>query len=239
MIQDVSAMIRKEWVEFFRQEGGRFFGIARLGILAVLGLVVSQVVGPDFGRSSITPIVSALLAVLFILPVVGDSFAGEREHHTLETLLASRISDRGLLLGKIIANVLYGWSIAIAVTGVGVVLGVLRGGGADARVLLAAAAASLLAAALVTVVGVLVSLHVPTGRRASETLAMIVIAAMLGPAMVGALIPPEWSETFEGYVPTELTPEVVFLGVAQVLVLIAVLTAVAHLRCQRGRLVED
>ena len=238
MIQDVSAVIRKEWLEFFRQDESKFSGVARLGVLAVLGLTVAQAVGPDFGRSSLTPVISAFLASVFILPVVSDSFAGEREHHTLETLLASRISDRGLLMGKIMANVLYGWSIAIAVTGAGVVLAVLRGGGVDARVLLAAAGASLLAAALTTVVGVLVSLSVPTVKQATQTMGLILVAITAVPFLVGELIPPEWTEAFEGHVPTEVTPEVVFLGVVQVFVLIAILTAVAYSRFQRDRLVQ-
>ena len=43
-----------------------------------------------------------------VVSSAADSFAGERERHTLETLLASRMPDRAILLGKIGALVGYG-----------------------------------------------------------------------------------------------------------------------------------
>jgi ABC-2 type transport system permease protein len=48
---------------------------------------------------------------------VTDGIAGERERHTLETLLATRLCDRAILFGKIGAAVAYGllqaWLIAL------------------------------------------------------------------------------------------------------------------------------
>jgi ABC-2 type transport system permease protein len=44
---------------------------------------------------------------------LGDAIAGERERHTLETLLASRISDRAILLGKVIVTTGYAWGTAL------------------------------------------------------------------------------------------------------------------------------
>ena len=44
---------------------------------------------------------------------VADSFAGERERHTLETLLASRLPDRAILFGKVLAAVGYGWVLVM------------------------------------------------------------------------------------------------------------------------------
>ena len=37
--------------------------------------------------------------------MIADGIPGERERHTLETLLASRLSDRSILLGKVMAAV--------------------------------------------------------------------------------------------------------------------------------------
>ena len=47
----------------------------------------------------------------FIGPEVPDPLPRERERHTLETLLASRLSDRAILLGKIGAAVGFEWVI--------------------------------------------------------------------------------------------------------------------------------
>ncbi len=42
-----------------------------------------------------------------------DSFAGERERHTLETLLASRLPDHAILSGKLLVCVLYSFIMTI------------------------------------------------------------------------------------------------------------------------------
>ena len=60
---------------------------------------------------------------LFIISFIGDAIAGERERHTLETLLASRMPDRAILLGKVIVTVGYAWGMAL----VGLLLGVVCG----------------------------------------------------------------------------------------------------------------
>ena len=45
--------------------------------------------------------------------MIPDSFAGERERHTLEPLLATPLSDRAILFGMISAAVGYGWGITL------------------------------------------------------------------------------------------------------------------------------
>ncbi|MCK7485371.1 MAG: ABC transporter permease subunit [Bacillus subtilis] len=55
---------------------------------------------------------------LWVSGVVADMFAGERERHTLEALLATRLSDQAILFGKLLAAMTYGftltWVIMIA-----------------------------------------------------------------------------------------------------------------------------
>ena len=45
--------------------------------------------------------------------MVADTFAGERERDTLEALLASRLPDRAIVLGKVAAVAVYGWAITL------------------------------------------------------------------------------------------------------------------------------
>ncbi len=52
------------------------------------------------------PLVPAtLMPVMLVGLTIADSFAGERERQTLPTLLASRLSDRAILIGKIVPSV--------------------------------------------------------------------------------------------------------------------------------------
>ncbi len=53
-------------------------------------------------------------SVFMVLSMVTDAFAGERGRHTLETLLANRLSDQAILLGRRAASVIYGWGMSIA-----------------------------------------------------------------------------------------------------------------------------
>lgn len=64
--------------------------------------------GEDFGQTLL--LVLAILApVPLVIHSAADSFAGERERRTLETLLASRLPIQAILVGKIMAASLYGW----------------------------------------------------------------------------------------------------------------------------------
>ncbi|MCS7060613.1 MAG: ABC transporter permease subunit [Anaerolineae bacterium] len=79
-----------------------------------------------------------MLAPLFlILPVMtssvmaADSFAGERERRTLETLLYTPTTDRELFVGKLLAP----WLAAMVVSAVGFVLYVVMANAAAGRVM--------------------------------------------------------------------------------------------------------
>jgi ABC-2 type transport system permease protein len=119
---------------------------------------------------------------------VGDTIAGERERHTPETLLASRISDRAILLGKLIAIVGYAWGIVLVSLLIGVVSANLaqRLGRwifyAPFGLLLEALALSLLTSVLAASVGVLISLRAATSRQAQQTMGvstLVLFAALL------------------------------------------------------------
>ena len=64
----------------------------------------------DGAWSLVTCIVIPLILVGIVIP---QSFAGERERHTLETLLASRLPDRAIPWGKVLLAVAYGWGMTI------------------------------------------------------------------------------------------------------------------------------
>ena len=80
---------------------------------------------PTFGASWKTVWIIAYMANVIALSVVPDSFAGERERHTLEKLLASRLADRSILLGKYAAAILYSLVFAVIVLALGIVTAVV------------------------------------------------------------------------------------------------------------------
>src|SRR5207247_1194445 len=79
----------------------------------VLGIFVPLRMSPERYFNPFQLLIYAFFSAVVITTVIADSFAGERERHTLETLLASRLSDRAILFGKIAASIAYGWVIAM------------------------------------------------------------------------------------------------------------------------------
>src|SRR5262245_25180006 len=122
MIDDVRTIVWKEWKEFFLQRGSsrRVMLASSLLPIVILGVVVPSR-APNFVSNPLSLIAPALMPLLFIMALMADSFAGERERHTLETLLASRLSDQSILAGKITAGVLYACGVLFLTLGLGLV----------------------------------------------------------------------------------------------------------------------
>jgi ABC-2 type transport system permease protein len=120
-------------------------------------------------------LLSIYLPFFFILNYIGDAFAGERERHTLETLLASRISDQAILWGKVIATVLYIWGLSIISSLVGaVIVNLTKGEGpwmfySPVAQWLEVLTVIMLASLLSASGGILISLHSATVRQAQQT----------------------------------------------------------------------
>ena len=113
LAQDLGAVIRKELKEYLASGGGRSRNLS-LVILALFGVVIPLVTGSHgangWAASAIPFFMYAFLQPTAIIMSLGpDAFAGERERHTLETLLASRLPDHAIYFGKLIAVSLFGW----------------------------------------------------------------------------------------------------------------------------------
>jgi ABC-2 type transport system permease protein len=113
LAQDLGAVIRKELKEYLASGGGRSRYLS-LFILALFGIVIPLVTGShgtDGWAASAIPffMYAFLQPTVIILGLGPDAFAGERERHTLETLLASRLPDHAIYFGKLIAVTIYGW----------------------------------------------------------------------------------------------------------------------------------
>jgi ABC-2 type transport system permease protein len=194
MFRDMSTVIGKEIKEIFGQRG-RFKG-GRIGILvflAVFGIFLPLQNGPDWIRSPLVMIYWAWIPFLLASGVVADSIAGERERHTLETLLASRLPDRAILAGKIGAAVLYAWGLTlICVLAGAVAITAVHGKGRllfyAAPIAAGIAGLTFLVALLASGLGVLISLRAASVRQAQQMFS-VAFLLMFIPLFVLPMLP--------------------------------------------------
>ena len=249
MMADVWTIIWKEWKELLLSRGSKRGGVARLAIMvAVFGLFLPLQTGREWVTSPMVLVFWAWVPLILVVGVVADAFAGERERHTLETLLASRMPNRSILLGKVLAAVSYGWGLTMASLLVGLVaVNVAFGHGElllyPAQVVVAGTALSFLAALLAASGGVLVSLRSPTVRQAAQTMSIAVVATVWVPAGIVSLLPrlfPNISALEVQAFLTDLNWNMVLVAAGVVLAVVdAALLAAGLARFQRARLILD
>jgi ABC-2 type transport system permease protein len=123
--------------------------------------------------------------LILIAPTICESFAGERERHTLETLLASRLPDRSILFGKMIVSIIYGYGMTIILLFMSlVIVNILTWHGKfqfyQTNILLADLGLGLLFSGLMVTLGILISLRSVTVQSAQQVLMMIVVIPIFG-----------------------------------------------------------
>ena len=245
-MNDVSIVVWKELKEFWRARGGlRARLVSFLPIFVVFGIF-----WPLQGRAAwvTVPFLPGLLFMLLPLTLAGgtaaDSFAGERERHTLETLLSSRLSDRDIFAGKVLATTLYCtglvWACAL------VALTTINASRGSAPIFLYSSVSMLLItvgtvllALLMTSIGVLVSLRAATVRAAAQTFSLVTLLVFVGVPLLMQVLPPQLQASLaEALSTTNMT----FIGTCAGLVVLAVdvaLLAVGVARFQRTRLILE
>jgi ABC-2 type transport system permease protein len=242
---DIGTVMWKEWKELLATQGSPGGGLLFLIIiLSVFGIVFPLREGSGWLTSPLPLINAAWLPFFFINGMVVDSFAGERERKTLETLLASRLSDRAILFGKIGAAISYGWGMVLISASLALIaVNVADGHGRlllySPTIGLAIVVLSLLGAGLAASSGVLVSLRASTVRQAYQqlTLGSLLLPALL--VLGFQVLPSEWKAWLTQTLLTASTTQIV-AGVGVALVVVeASLFAVAKVRFQRARLILD
>ena len=197
-MSDVQTVIWKEWRELLRMSGSRRGALLRhLFSVAVIGVLWPWQFGLPFVQSALGVAMAAMTALMYIAGAAPDTFAGERERHTLETLLASRLSDRAILLGKIIAMIQYGCATAVVMLIIGLItVNVVHGEGEllifSATQLITMIVFTPLAAGLMASIGIHVSLRAKTVKQAQQTLSTAVLVLLILPAIAFPTIPREW-----------------------------------------------
>ncbi|HLV80878.1 MAG TPA: ABC transporter permease [Chthonomonadaceae bacterium] len=243
MIADMQTMLWKEWKEILLQ-GGRRGKWNLLLFVAAFGIFIPWQFGRQWVTSPQLLIYWAWIPLFLVISVIADAFAGERERHTLETLLASRLSDRAILFGKVCAAVSYGWGMAMGSMLVGLVtVNILYGHGElllySPRVGLSIVVLSLLASILAAGAGVLISLRASTVRQAQQTLSFAIMALMFVPILGAQALPLEIRNHLVIALEHAGAMEITLLATAIFIVLDTGLLMIAMARFQRARLILD
>ena len=245
MIADILTVARKEWREYLLAGSGLKGGRAGLVImLAVFGVFLPAQNGVDWLTSPAPLLAWSWVPLMLVSGVIADSFAGERERHTLETLLASRLPDAAILLGKVLAAVAYGWGFAL-LTGVLslVTVNVVSWQGRvvwfPALTLAAIPLFSFLTALLASAAGVLVSLRAPTARQAAQMLSIAVMLILFVPIFGVRALPADTRAVLLGAVMGAGVTTLLAIVAAALTAISAVLLWTAFLRFQRSKLSLD
>jgi ABC-2 type transport system permease protein len=243
MIEDTGTMIWKELRELLRQrESLRSTALSFFIPVLFWGILLPAQSGLRWVESPATIAGWAMIALLLVTLVVAEAFAGERERHTLETLLATRLSDQAILFGKIAASVIYGWGTAIAIMVLGLLtVNVLNGDGFHMYspvVGIGALLVALLTALFASAGGCLVSLRAATVRQAQQTMGLATFVFVV-PLLILPLLPQSALNALEDAVRGATATRIVMATVLFLLAIDAALVLAAMARFRRSRLVLD
>jgi ABC-2 type transport system permease protein len=240
-MRDVWTVLRKELKELSVVDGGLITSLSFMAFVGLIGVVLPLQIGPVWVRATWPVMFWAWMPLFLVTTVTADSFAGERERHTLETLLATRLPDWAILIGKIGAAVVWVWMATMICLPVGLVT--LNIAYPDQTPLLYTPSAALgvmvvafLAALLGASMGVLVSLRVSTVRQAQQALTLCVMVLLLAPALSLRFMPNGWVDAIVGLFLHGDPAAVAFAMSATFLGLDAFLVLAALARFQRTRL---
>ncbi|MCX7683557.1 MAG: ABC transporter permease [Anaerolineae bacterium] len=241
---DLVTVMWKEWKEILSW-GGHRGKLNLLAIVGAFGIFLPLQMGRAWVESPLMLAYWAWVPLFLVVSVTADSFAGERERHTLETLLASRLSDQAILLGKIGAAVGYGAGITWLSLLVGLATINLAYGKAGKLLLYPPAAIlgivgfCLLGAGLAATAGVLVSLRATTVRQAQQTLSIAILVLLFLLVFGTQLLPAAWKTALAELV-TRIGTTYLLLFIAAVLALIDLgLLIAARMRFRRAQLILE
>ncbi len=242
---DVDTVFWKELLEIGEQFGGSRTQWLAFGVFAVwFGIVLPLRTGSAWMESPLSAFFYLFMAIMFALQPLADSFAGERERHTLETLLATRLSDGAILAGKLLGSLLPACVFALLMFGAGIIATNVRYGhgtlilpsGLTFAVILTA---TTLLPLFFGGIGVIISLRAPTVRRAAQMMSLSIMGIVLVLLGAGRVLPREWLAWLAAQLMTH-RPGQVLAAIAVILAAIDALVLVAaRARFRRGLLALD
>ena len=195
MNADIMTIMWKESKGLFKQGKSRSKSIlVLLTPVLMFGIILPIQFREEWLDMGWSLAIALFTPLILIAPTICESFAGERERHTLETLLASRLPDRAILFGKMIVSIVYGWGMTVFLLLMSlVIVNVLMWAGKfqfyQMKIFLADIGLSLLFSGLMVTLGILISLRSATVQSAQQVLMMALVIPIFGLQAVVFLLP--------------------------------------------------
>ena len=244
MITDILTVAGKELREILTFGDARGRGkFSLLILIGVFGVFFPLQSGREWVSSPMSIMVWGWMPFLWVSGIVADLFAGERERHTLEALLATRLSDQSILFGKLLAALTYGFSLTWLVLLSSIVtINIVYGKEGllfyPVETTIGALVFSILVSGLAGSIGVLVSLRAGSVRQAQQSMSAGMLLLFL-PFMLLQFIPKTWLEAGSSFV-ENIQPMQIAIGLAIFLILVEViLIAISRRLFQRSKLILD
>jgi ABC-2 type transport system permease protein len=212
-------------------------------LIVIFGIILPLQNGREWVSSPISIVVWGWMPFLWVSGIVADSFAGERERHTLESLLSTRLSDRAILFGKLLAALLYGCILTWIILLVSLItVNIVYGRGElmlfSTSLSIGAILFSVLVSGLAASIGVLVSLRAGSVRQAQQLMSVGMLVLFI-PLMLVQFLPLTLRQSLiRGADNIDPAQAVVWVGLG-LLVLDGFLTAVGMYLFQRSKLILD
>ena len=241
MLADLYTVMWKESKSLFAGTGGR--GRYTLVVLvALFGIVLPLRAGALWVGQPIGLGIPLMIPLILVASWAADTFAGERERHTLETLLATRLSDRAILFGKIVTITAYAWIVGVATMVLGLVtVNVAHPSGHlllyPADLGIGSVVFSLLLTILAAALGVLISLRAASVRQVQQMVSIGIMLLVWVPLLAIQALPADLKQGLASSLASGNLALLALIAGAVLVALDAVLLAVAIARFQRARLV--
>jgi ABC-2 type transport system permease protein len=237
MFDDILTVMWKERKGMANYQGSRFRMLLVMLTPVLFAVVFPLQVGPDWTWEAPAIILAAVIPALLIAVTIPESFAGEREKHTLGTLLASRLPDRAIFFGKLVNAVVFAWGITLLVLLISIlVVNIANWEGSvifyNLPIGLGSVAMSFLVSTTMAGAGVLISMRSETVQQAAQLL----MAVLLVPAIVlqvGLFVLVDQLRDVIGAIDGAQMLIIILIGLA---VIDAIVMAAALWRFQRARL---
>ncbi len=247
MISDILIIIGKELKEILNARGKKRSGITSLLFSAgIFGIYMPLISGPDWTETPLSIFYWLWLPFLLVSSTIADAIAGERERHTLETLLASRLSDTAILYGKIAATLIYGWGMTMGIMLISIVTVNIAFGFVNhifyiyepivfAAIILFSFLIGMLSAGL----GIIISLRAESVRQAQQTVSMGFIIIFFSFLLIAQFLPDGLNALISGWVENANWSRLGFLAAFIFGVVDTTLLKIAKARFQRSMLILD
>jgi ABC-2 type transport system permease protein len=246
MLADIKTVFWKEIKEImhlYKGSRGSMFGL--IFAIGLLGIFMPLKAGGDWVDSALPLVFSVLVPLMTVLMVSAESFAGERERKTLETLLASRLPDNAILFGKILALVAFPWSMILVLMLLSLVTVNIAQAGSGGLLFFPPAVClgillfPVLSACFAVGIGVLVSLRAATVRQAQQAMSIMIIPIFVLPGLILPALPHKWREPLFAFF-KNIDYNLLLINITLLIVVIDILLILAAVaRFKRSKLVLD